>query len=98
MVFAFRVLHSPPASALFRGTVMSNNEFSLRPSERARLFSKYRLAAAFVPAVMLGFVALAAQTEPAAREIPNNFTHLSIKDGMSQGAALALLQDRRGFI
>ena len=77
---------------------MLNNEFSLRPSERARLFSKYRLAAAFVPAVMLGFVALAAQTEPPAREIPNNFTHLSIKDGMSQGAALALLQDRRGFI
>ncbi|MGA2586254.1 MAG: two-component regulator propeller domain-containing protein [Candidatus Aminicenantales bacterium] len=78
--------------------MMSNNEFSPRPSKRARLFSLYRLAAAFVPAVMLGFVALAAQTEPAAQEIPNNFAHLSIKDGMSQGSAYTILQDRRGFI
>jgi PAS domain S-box-containing protein len=78
--------------------MMSNNEFSRRPSKRARLFSTYRLAAAFAPALMLGFVALAAQAEPEPREIPNNFAHLSIKDGMSQGSAYAILQDRRGFI
>jgi PAS domain S-box-containing protein len=78
--------------------MMSNNEFSRRPSKRTRLFSIYRLAAAFAPALMLGFVALAAQAEPEPREIPNNFAHLSIKDGMSQGSAYAILQDRRGFI
>jgi ligand-binding sensor domain-containing protein len=78
--------------------MMLNNEPCRRPSERAPHVSRNRLAAAFVLTMVFGVVTLAAQAERPAREIANNFTHLSIKDGLSQGTAFALLQDRRGFI
>ena len=79
-------------------TLMSNGEASLRLSGHAGHLSPYRLAASLVPAVLLGIFTLSAQAEPPVREFANNFSHLSIKDGLSQGTAFALLQDRRGFI
>ncbi len=71
---------------------------SLRLPGHAGHLRTYRLAASLVAAVLLGIVTLTAQAEPPAREFANNFSHLSIKDGLSQGTAFALLQDRRGFI
>ena len=47
--------------------------------------------------ILLG-MAFPAHTPLTAQEISNNFIHLSIKEGMSQGSALSLIQDHRGFI
>jgi two-component system, sensor histidine kinase and response regulator len=43
-------------------------------------------------------ISLLARTPLAAQEISNNFIHLSIKEGLTQGSALSLIQDRKGFI
>jgi PAS domain S-box-containing protein len=56
----------------------------------------WRLGAA--TAVLLGLLVPFAAAEPPAEDIPNRFDHLTIANGLSQGSALTILQDRQGFI
>ncbi len=57
---------------------------------------KNRFAARYIPALLL---AAALRPAPLAAELlDNRFVHLSIEKGLSQGSALAIQQDRRGFL
>ncbi len=65
---------------------------SRRPTPRRKSFR---------PGVLLALsliVPARGAAAPFPDEIVNKFVHLTIKDGLSQGSALAVLQDRRGFL
>ena len=55
------------------------------------------LAIVFLAVFMAGLPARA-QAPQAAGPIPNRFSHLTIQEGLSQGSAMTILQDRRGFL
>jgi PAS domain S-box-containing protein len=72
-------------------------DMTLRRSSEGRDSGRIRPLLATLALLVLTVTAWAKAALPD-KDIPNDFVHLTIADGLSQGSAFSILQDRRGFI
>jgi len=72
-------------------------DMTLRRSSKARDLGRIRPILAALAFLVLADTAWAKAVLPD-EDIPNDFVHLTIMDGLSQGSAFSILQDRQGFI
>jgi len=72
-------------------------DMTLCRSSKARGMGRFRPILAALALLVLAVTAWAKAVLPD-EDIPNDFVHLTIADGLSQGSAFSILQDRKGFI